>query len=590
MMAALHLGTTSFASAQTEDLQNEYSAAYRKHRSVVRQLADKCRELKKPELAVASLRWVPIRDPSREYLFPLPKNSNVTYPTPEDNTDRYWRSHINKLNRQYAEQLLRLAVKSNEAKQFEFAFRLLHECLFHDPQNSAAQKILGESATELNIRTSSYKRADRLLPDGEISKYETDHFVLLTSLDKAQAHKAIAQFEKWHVVWRQLFYSYWAQSSWLSRRFESGAKPVRKTKKFKVVLYPNRDQYLAKLRPISPGIEVSVGYYLFSEKTSFFYIGDDSNETTWIHELTHQFMHESIPVSSKSRIKSSIWAIEGIAIYMESLVDFSTHLTVGGEDAERLNYCRHNFFRRGFSVPMQTLNALSQTEFVSHPEVTGLYSLAGANCHFAMRDKQHRKLFLKFLQMVHQGKNSQVFFDRLQNQISFDQGFAEFLKPIKSKIEASLLTPKKYKILYLGNSDVDDRTLELLGSATNLESLDLSASGVTCRGIEQLKHLKKLKYLSLERSQISDQCLPTLGLLTQLEELDLTTTAVTDAGLAELKKLSNLVALWIGGTRISDQSLPLLSSLPRLKQLDIRKTRISQQGTAKLAQKVKLTQ
>ena len=142
--------------------------------------------------------------------------------------------------------------------------------------------------------------------------------------------------------------------------------------------------------------------------------------------------------------------------------------------------------------------------------------------------------FFKFLRLVHQGKNAQVLFERLEQQVSFEAGFKDYLKPDKTKIEKSLLRIPHYKLLYLGNSDVDDQTLEKLASASSLESLDLSDTRITTEGVRQLSDLKNLEYLSLERTRIGDACLPVLSAFHHLESLDLTSTPVTKIGRAHV--------------------------------------------------------
>ena len=592
------VGQEKSAASQQTDIEAEYSALYQSRQKELTELADKCVELEKPELAEFTRRWIPNRDPSREYFFVLPSNRTLVFPKATDRVSKFWLSNLTTRNNEFAAKLFKLAEKAQQAKQDDLAFRLLHECLFHDPKHAASAKILGVDKSEFEVRANAYRRKEKLYPDGKVVKYESEHFQLFTSLDEKTAKKALAKFERWKIVWRQMFYNYWAHPSWLSRRFEKGAPPKGRTKKYKVVLFSSRDEYIAKLRSVSPGIEVSVGYYLFPERTSFFYVGKDSVETTWVHELTHQFMHETIPISSRAEIRNSIWAVEGIAMFMESLVDFGVCVTVGGEDAERLNFCRYNYFRRGFFVEMKRLNAMTQRDFVDSGSIKGLYSLSAAYCHYLLNPsvdgsrkaelRSIKKAFLKFLQMVHQGKNAEVFFERVANQVSFEKGFKEFLKPERDRLIPSLITPDQYRILYLGNSDIGDEVFQNLKNASQLQTLDLSGTKVTDAGLSGLVQFTALEFLSLERTKVTNASLEAIGKLKSLEELDLTTTAVTDAGIQKLAGLNKLVALWLGGTNISDQSIDVIASLSSLKQLDLRKTEVSAGGKKRLNPRIKL--
>ena len=51
-----------------------------------------------------------------------------------------------------------------------------------------------------------------------------------------------------------------------------------------VVLFRDRDEYVAKLREVEPQIGVSLGYYAKAKRTAFFYVGDETLVSTWYHE------------------------------------------------------------------------------------------------------------------------------------------------------------------------------------------------------------------------------------------------------------------------------------------------------------------
>ncbi|MEC9093875.1 MAG: hypothetical protein VX438_14290, partial [Planctomycetota bacterium] len=251
------------ASAQESSLQTQYQGAYQVHRQALLNIAEKCKELGRNDLAEYTRSWVPQKDPARDYFYLLPTHRRTSVPELSGQTGQFWFKAFQNRRKAYSAELLRLARLANTRKDYSLAFQLLHECLFQDPENTVAQKILGASSSPMKVRVNRYRQADRLLPGGSITKYETDHFVLYTTIDQEIAEKAIQNFEQWYGVWRQHFYSYWASATWMSRRFEADVKTPRRSKKFKVVLYPNRQEYLEKLKPTTPGIEVSLGYYLF---------------------------------------------------------------------------------------------------------------------------------------------------------------------------------------------------------------------------------------------------------------------------------------------------------------------------------------
>lgn len=107
--------------------------------------------------------------------------------------------------------------------------------------------------------------------------------------------------------------------------------------------------------------------------------------------------------------------------------------------------------------------------------------------------------------------------------------------------------------LYLGNAwnapkanIITDEGLSHLSGLTNLKHLTLECTGVTARGLEQLKSLKELQLLHLHRTNISN------------EDVEM---------IAEM--FPKLLGLHLGHTGVDEDAIPILRSMPELQWVTI---------------------
>src|SRR5207247_871918 len=104
------------------------------------------------------------------------------------------------------------------------------------------------------------------------------------------------RLESLHTLWRQIFFRYWSSSEALAARFAGRHEPLaRERPKMQVVLFKNREEYVAQLAPVEPQIAATLGYYAHKQRTTYFYAGGPEVYPTWQHEATHQLFQESIP-------------------------------------------------------------------------------------------------------------------------------------------------------------------------------------------------------------------------------------------------------------------------------------------------------
>jgi Leucine-rich repeat (LRR) protein len=106
--------------------------------------------------------------------------------------------------------------------------------------------------------------------------------------------------------------------------------------------------------------------------------------------------------------------------------------------------------------------------------------------------------------------------------------------------------------LTLNVSGISDKELEVIVECKNLRELIIPASGVTDAGTAVLAKLPRLEALDLsENPRITDKAMTAIAGLERLERLFLGKTGLTDKGLMELKPLEGLRDLHVAGTKVT---------------------------------------
>jgi hypothetical protein len=116
---------------------------------------------------------------------------------------------------------------------------------------------------------------------------------------------------------------------------------------------------------------------------------------------------------------------------------------------------------------------------------------------------------------------------------------------------------------------LSDDQLQYLRPLVNLETLDLSFSGIEGTGLVHLSGCTKLKTLILSNTRLKDAALEHLLSLGSLERLDLSGTGITDEALKHVAKLPRLKELDLEVVRITGRGLSHLQGLTGLRRLDL---------------------
>lgn len=550
----------------------------------LRELLDWCRDQGLEQERTATAETLFRRDPQRQYLF-LPERAAQPLPAA---LDAAWREKLTAARAEYAEQLFQLAGRLAEGEQGAPAYQLLHEVLYWAPEHVPAREALGHRRGDEGWQAYSERLAVREAPKAHpelnwpARSYQlvtTENFEIASRADEATTRMLAEQLQRWHWIWRQVMFDYWsspaAVRSWLSSKTK--ARPA--SKKYRVVFFRDKEQYVDELREQIPGIEVSTGYYSDQLRLAFFFAGQEPHDlATWRHELTHQLFQETIRTRKSPFTEGRLWLGEGIAMYFEGLYDFGDFVTLGGFDTRRLQYARLRCLQERVYLPFAELDALSQSQLQAHPDVRELYSQSAGLTQFLMTADQgrYRAGVIEFLKGFYAGKpRADAWSKTVGLQPSeMDRLYPEFLQVAPGQLQRDLLAPEAVTELALPGTELTDRDFEQLGQCTALQWLDLSGTRLTAERLRLLEGCRDLKQVFAIGSRLERGALAGLLVLPQLSELDLSGTELT---LDELRALAQLGQLRILSLR--QVSLPLegtseLAGMAALQQLDLTGSRL----------------
>ncbi len=562
-------------------------------------LAAKCDELGLKEQAELTRRWIIPRHPGRQYLF-LPATADATAPkagAPE--VVRKWHARFTELRKERAATLLAEARAACDQDQPTRAYGLLHEVLREDPDQADTRRVLGYTKNirgvwtipgSTNLQATKPRTPEPKLgwTAGSYWRLETPHFAIVTNHSAKEALELGNQLEDLHVLWRQVFFRYWSSGEALAARLAGRDEPLARPRpKMSVVLVRNRAEYVAHLAASVPQAEKTVGIYLNQQRRSFFFAGDTSVYPTWYHEATHQLFQESLPDTiEQPGEERNFWAIEGAALYMESLAKHDGFWTLGGIEANRLQYARYRALSGDFLLPLAELSALGREKVQASPDIAKLYAQAAGTAQFLIdgESSAHREAFVDLLAAVYRGTD---LLDMLPKAAGvpwgkLDEQYRSFLNVSDDDL-AGIPSLDRLRNLSIGRTSVTDAGLMHLAGAKNLEWLDLSGTSVTDKGAAIIADMPRLTQLFLEGTKITDASLPIVGKLKSLEELDLShLPGITDDGLAALAPLRQLKVLHLASSPIGDAGLVHLHGLKQLESLDTDGTKVTAEGLKKL--------
>lgn len=601
-----------------------------KFESDMNALANECRDLGHNSLAAATLEWIKPRDASRHYLFLPP----ATYVDPGDPRELEaetkawpeWRIRVRQLREQHATELYAFAQTAASQQRWHLAGSALWEALWQNPEFADVRRILDYQGLDseiqkINIRVARKNETALGWQAGSYREGHAGQFRLLTTADEASARDLLYQLQVWRILWRQICFPYWINSEAAAQSIKAGRTIASSPEaKHTIVLFASRQDFLQALRRV-PGIEQSVGYFDSETARCFFYLDpqDPNLLATQKHELVHQLFQETGKRVRQPGEKSNFWLLEAAAMYFESMQRIESRAvgrvaekstasgeiwTIGGFDAQRLQFARLRKQRENFMATFTELVVRGRQDFQRDADLPRLYSQAAGMFHFLMHADFQAKvegesnslpdsnvdIVFRILAKMYAGRDRADLLETESGRTlaELEQEYQKWLA-FDSERDANFLPLASDKLeLALGFSQLDDQALGKL-QAPNLTTLQLTKTLITNQAMQRLatEH-RQLQELYLDQTQVSDSgVLELIQANRNLESLDLANTKISDAAVLACRSLPNLEALWLTQTNVSDEVVPILLALPKLRVLDVQGTKISPAGQQQLRDKFK---
>jgi hypothetical protein len=267
----------------------------------------------------------------------------------------------------------------------------------------------------------------------------TDHFQVITNVDRAAAAELAIRLETYYQLWRQLFGEFALTSAELQARLDGKETDGFLRRPMKVVYHRNREEYNGALIRRQPQIAMTNGIYFDRERESHFFAGDDQDLGAIAHEAVHQFFYESTPKPTRHlTATANAWAVEGAACYFETLKEQPTDVgpayTIGTPDAGRVQAARHRRIVDNFYVPLAELDALGVLDLQQRPDIAPLYSQSAGLASFFIdgRDGEYRRPFRELLRLIYAGKDQPGSLPELtgQNAGELDRQYQQFMESL----------------------------------------------------------------------------------------------------------------------------------------------------------------
>jgi hypothetical protein len=267
----------------------------------------------------------------------------------------------------------------------------------------------------------------------------TDHFQVITNVDRAAAADLAIRLESYYQLWRQLFGEFALTPVELQARLDGKETDGFLRRPMKVVYHRNRQEYNDALIRRQPQIGMTNGIYFDRERESHFFAGDDQDAGAIAHEAVHQFFYESAPQPTRHlTATANAWAVEGVACYFETLTEQPTEIgmayTVGTPDAGRIQAARHRRIVDNFYVPLAELDALGVLDLQQRPDIAPLYSQSAGLASFFIdgREGEYRRPFRELLRLIYAGRDKAGSLPELagRNAGELDREYQQFMESL----------------------------------------------------------------------------------------------------------------------------------------------------------------
>ena len=489
-----------YACFGADALLTDLSALQQRYQEKLEKLAQWCDDNELAEQAKYTRAWSKPHPADRICVYQI--QEDAFWPElPEDASGemKQWSQDFIKLRSEQCTALVRQSRKFANAGRATFAFDLIMQALRENPQQKQIRSMLGFVEFQKKwVYGSEYKylkkgmvnhpkfgwlpakfaarydKGQRYYRNRWISKeqesqlreqnndpwvVESPHYIIRSFPSLEEGVALSRKLETLYLVWRQLFIRFFATEKQM-QMFFSGKNANLTSSQYQVVFFQDRNQYNSFMltKTNNPQVPKTLGMYYSSfnaakgyEGVAYFFAGPDYDERTMLHEATHQLFAESRPISLQPKrnfnvvqpgLNGNFWVLEGIAMFMESLINENSRHELGDPNDNRLFAARFRRLNDNFYIPLQRFCQMNTQTFQQDPRVATFYSqAAGLTWFLIFHDEgKYRDSLAAYLSAVYSGLDSPDLLGRLiqEDWADLDQEYQKYLKSTIQPRDANL--------------------------------------------------------------------------------------------------------------------------------------------------------
>ena len=221
----------------------------------------------------------------------------------------------------------------------------------------------------------------------------------------------------------------------LSAEFFKETKNESASYRHRIILYRNKQEYMVNLQRFDPLIARTNGFYYPPRKMAYFF----SSETKVLfHEGTHQIFEEYLFREKKPIFRNNFWAVEGIALFIETLQIEEQSYKVGNLLDDRLYAAKVYQFQQNYNLPIRKLTAMSAAEIKPRADIVKIYSQSATLVYWLMfaEEGRYRKPLFELLHQTYLDSAKPETLSELTGlpYEELDKKYMEFLKTIPDEL------------------------------------------------------------------------------------------------------------------------------------------------------------
>lgn len=379
----------------------------------------------------------------------LPTTTLQDVPANLSAVERAAKVRVRKLRTDYANALYALSRKAIKDDHPSFAYHLVREVLFQDPDHAQARGLMGfrRAGSEWTTQFAADMKRRGLVWHNEfgwilaknVERYiagerfydgkwmtaareetlrsqfqnawviETENFKVKTNHSLQQGAHLAASAEEFHRYFVREFAGFFQRPQQLDNLFKGGPG-AKSGDRHDIDHFRLQSEFINRLAKQCPNAGKINGLYVPQDRKAFFFhnpaIPDTASLETLCHEVTHQLLSESSTHSVSVGHSRDFWVIEGIACYFESFhVAEDGSITVGDINHPRIQAARDQVMINLDYEPLARFTASGMLVFQKGelPVLQRRYAQATGLTHFFLnyQDGLYRDGFIEYLAQIY---------------------------------------------------------------------------------------------------------------------------------------------------------------------------------------------